>query len=367
MTMVRIRHRSLPDLFQPTGPLLFLLLSSLLSAYIPSNAYGDVQSLIDQSNSLPEDKRQAILLQETKKDPVVNWYTDMQPGNAQDVLKAAADRYPFLKIEPVRLGHERLINRVISEARAGRSIADVITAPAPSLNVLREAGIIARNLAPFRKTLRPGIADSQGWINPLSTTFYAVFYNTKLARPGELPNRYEDLLLPRWKGMTAIDQEDAEWLAGLIETMGREKALDFAKKLSANEVNVRRGHTLLGQLVAGGESAIFPDQYLHSGLELKKKGAPVDMYFIEPVLTQASKAVWISQNSSRPYAAMFFSDFLFSKEIQTMHAAFGRFASRRDVNLLYGLETKKIHYLSNDWAGGKYEELSTLFREIFAR
>ena len=131
-----------------------------------------------------------------------------------------------------------------------------------------------------------------------------------------MPNRYEDLLSPRWKGLTAIDQEDAEWLAGLIETMGREKALDFARKLSANEVNVRRGHTLLGQLVAGGESAIFPDQYLHSGLELKKKGAPVDMYFIEPVLTQTSKAVSITQNTARPYAAMFFIDFLFSKEIQ---------------------------------------------------
>jgi iron(III) transport system substrate-binding protein len=278
-----------------------------------------------------------------------------------------AERYPFLKVEAVRLGHERLINRVVSESRAGKFIADVITAPAASVNALRDAGIIARNVAPFRKLLRPGIADNQGWINPVSTTFYAVFYNTKLAKAGELPNRYEDLLNPRWKGLIAIDQEDAEWLAGLIETMGREKAIDFAKKLSASEVNVRRGHTLLGQLVAGGESAIFPDQYLHSGLELKKKGAPVDMYFIEPVLTQTSKAVWVTQNTARPYAAMFFTDFLLSKEIQTMHAGFGRFASRRDVNLLYGLETKRIHYLANDWAGGKYQELSSLFREIFAR
>jgi iron(III) transport system substrate-binding protein len=365
--MVKIGHRQFADLFHLSGSLLYLLLSLLVSVYFPSSASGDVQSLIDQTNSLPEDKRQAILLQETKKEPLVNWYTDMQPGNAQEVLKAVAERYPFLKIETVRLGHERLINRVISETRAGKFIADVVTAPAASLNVLREAGVIARNAAPFRKALRSGIADNQGWINPVSTTFYAVFYNTKLVKPGELPNRYEDLLSPRWKGMIAIDQEDAEWLAGLIETMGREKALDFAKKLSANEVNVRRGHTLLGQLVAAGESAIFPDQYLHSGLELKKKGAPVDMYFIEPVLTQTSKAMWITQNSSRPYAALLFTDFLFSKEIQMMHAAFGRSASRRDVSLSYGLETKKIHYLANDWTGGKYQELSALFREIFAR
>ena len=69
---------------------LFLILTA--SASFPTNVRGDVQSLVDQANSLPEDKRQAILLQETKKDPVVNWYTDMQPGNAQEVLKAAAER-----------------------------------------------------------------------------------------------------------------------------------------------------------------------------------------------------------------------------------------------------------------------------------
>ena len=86
MTMVRISNRTPPDLFQLSGSLLPLFLALLLSAYISSSAYGDVQSLIDQANSLPEDKRQAILLQETKKEPVVNWYTDMQPGNAQDVL-----------------------------------------------------------------------------------------------------------------------------------------------------------------------------------------------------------------------------------------------------------------------------------------
>jgi iron(III) transport system substrate-binding protein len=209
--------------------------------------------------------------------------------------------------------------------------------------------------------------DNDGWINPVSTTFYTMFYNTQLVKPNDLPKSYQELLDPRWKGMIAIDQEDVEWLAALIETMGRKEAIDFVRKLAANKPNVRRGHTLLGQLVAGGESAIFPDQYLHSGINLKKAGAPVEMYFIEPVLTQTSDAVWVARKASRPHAGLFFIDFLFSRDVQKMLSEFGRLASRRDVSLLYGLDTKRIHYLSSQWVGDNYRELNALFREIFGR
>jgi len=338
----------------------FLILFFLLS--FPFNTFGDVQPLIDQINGLSEDERNQTLLEGAKKDGVVNWYTDMQPRNAEAVVKLLSERHPFLKVEVVRLGHERLINRLISEYRAGKFLPDVITAPSSFANELRTAGITTRNVAPFRKFVRQGLGDTEGWVNAVSTTFY----NTTLVKPFDLPKSYQDLLQPRWKGMIAIDQEDAEWLGALIETMGRQNAIDFAKKLAANKPNIRRGHTLLGQLVAGGESAIFPDQYLHSGINLKKAGAPVEMYFIDPVLTQSSDAMWVARKASRPHAGLFFIDFLFSRDVQMMLAGFGRLASRQDVSLLYGLDNKRIHYLSRQWVGENYRELNRLFREIFA-
>ena len=341
-----------------------LIISCFLS--LPFCAFSDVQPLVDQINGLPENERNHRLLEESKKDGVVNWYTDMQPRNAEAIVKLLSERHPFLKVEVVRLGHERLINRITTEYRAGKFIPDVITAPSSFVNDLKGVGTITRNTAPFRKFVRPGLGDTEGWINSVSTTFYTMFYNTKLVNPVDLPKTYQDLLHPRWQGMVAIDQEDVEWLAALIETMGRENAINFAKRLAATKPNIRRGHTLLGQLVAGGESAIFPDQYLHSGLNLKKAGAPVEMYFLEPVLTQSSDAMWVARRASRPHAGMFFIDFLFSRDVQTMLAGFGRLASRQDVSLLYGLDSKRIHYLSRQWVGENYRELNRLFREIFA-
>lgn len=355
---------SIPVVF---GVLMMTALLQLNHIYSPSSLFADVQPIVDQINKLSDDERQRTVLEEARKQGLVHWYTDMQPRNAEQVLSLLRERHPFLKVEVVRLGHERLINRILTEYRAGKFIPDVITAPSSFVNELQDAGTITRNLAPFRKTLRQDLLDKEGWVSAVSTTFYAIFYNTQLVKPTELPKTYQDFLHPRWNGMVAIDQEDTEWLAALIETMGREHAIGFAKKLAANKPNVRRGHTLLGQLVAAGESAIFPDQYLHSGINLKKAGAPVDMYFIEPVLTQTSDAVWIARRSSRPHAGMFFIDFLFSREVQTMLSGFGRLASRRDVSLLYGLDGKKIHYLSRQWVGENYRELNDTFRQIFAR
>ena len=347
--------------FSRRAPLVTLLL--LLTC--PPAAFGDVQPTVDRINSLPVKDRESLLLDAAKRQGVVSWYTTMQPQNAQEVLRLARERYPFLTVEVARLGHERLVNRLVTEYRAGKFTPDVITAPSPFVTALRQSGVIARSTAPFRQRLREGLKDGEGWVNPVYTNLYVMFYNTTLVKSEELPKSYEDLLHPRWRGRLAIDQEDVEWLAALIEVMGREKAIEFAKKLAAQKPSLRRGHTLLGQLVAAGEAALFPDQYLHSALTVKKAGAPVEMYFIEPVLTQASTAVWVARKAPRPEAALLFIDFLFSKEVQTVIAGLGRLPGRSDVTIPYALDGKRLHFLSTEWVGEKFTEVNDLFGQIF--
>ena len=112
-----------------------LIISCFLS--LPFCAFSDVQPLVDQINGLPENERNHRLLEGAKKDGVVNWYTDMQPRNAEAIVKMLSERHPFLKVEVVRLGHERLINRITTEYRAGKFIPDVITAPSSFVNELK--------------------------------------------------------------------------------------------------------------------------------------------------------------------------------------------------------------------------------------
>ena len=310
-------------------------------------------------------------MKRAKREGEINWDTIMHVYYTRELVKLLGRRYPDLDTE-IRRDHnmwqpgKNLVNTVIAEYQAGKFTPDVITSPFFFVTQLNEAGVIAKNIAPFREALRPGLGDQEGWINPVYTTIYTILYNTRLVKAEELPKSYEDLLHPRWKGRLAINQEDPEWLAALIEVMGQEKAIDFAKKLAAQRPNLRRGDTPAEQLVAAGESALFPGQHLHSAIALKKAGAPVEIHFVEPVLTQASTATWIAKRAPHPHTALLFVDFLFSKEAQTILSNFGRLPARKDVKIQYGLDDKKLHFLSNQWVGDRLKELKESLHQIFS-
>jgi hypothetical protein len=97
------------------GVLMMTALLLLNHIYSPASLFADVQPIVDQVNKLSDDERQRTLLEEARKQGLVHWYTDMQPRNAEQVLSLLRERHPFLKVEVVRLGHERLINRILTE------------------------------------------------------------------------------------------------------------------------------------------------------------------------------------------------------------------------------------------------------------
>jgi iron(III) transport system substrate-binding protein len=102
-------------------------------------------------------------------------------------------------------------------------------------------------------------------------------------------------------------------------------------------------------------------------LNIKEKAAPVEIAFLEPVLTQTGSVVWVAGNAPRPHAALLFVDFLLSQEAQQMIANFGRIAGRGDVQLKYGVGQRRLHFLSPDWVEKKFEEVNHLFDRILQR
>ena len=59
-------------------------------------------------------------------------------------------------------------------------------------------------------------------------------------------------------------------------------------------LSLRKGNTLLGQLVAAGEIPLMVDGYNHTGYLLKSKGAPIELVFPEPYVTaKTPTGVWI--------------------------------------------------------------------------
>ena len=114
-----------------------------------------------------------------------------------------------------------MVNRVITEHRAGSNKFDVLGGTSTSHEVLMKAGLVARNLTPLRRELRDGFIDADGYRVMPFTYAFVIGYNSRTVPNDQRPRSYEDLLQPKWKGEIALEAAAYEWLAALIDTMGR--------------------------------------------------------------------------------------------------------------------------------------------------
>ena len=348
---------------QRIAALIFFL--SLVPVAVTGMA-ASVEETFDNLNRLPLSERQSVLEREARKEGRIVFYTTLNVADLQDVKKLFEQKYPFLRLEPFRLGHGRLANKIQTEALAGKLEADAVSIPGNYVGEFRANGVVARNRTPFRNQLAEGFTDKEGWFNGMYSTAYTVQYNTKLVKREELPKDWNALLDPKWKGQMALDQEGYEWFAGLLEFMGEEKGSRFARQLVDQGTAIRRGHTLLSQLVAAGEFKLVLDQYDHISFRAAQSGSPTNYFFLNPIFAEVPNAIWVTKTSARPHAAALLLDFLLAKETQQFFSQRGRRVAHKDVSYLPNPPTTaRWIVLSPEKWGPKYNDLIKSYREIF--
>jgi iron(III) transport system substrate-binding protein len=138
-------------------------------------------------------------------------------------------------------------------------------------------------------------------------------YNTNLVKREELPATYPDLLDAKWKGRLGIEVDDSDWFAGLTEALGEARAVTLFRDIAArNGFSVRKGHTLLANLVAAGEVPLALTVFNYTAEQLKRKGAPLDWFALAPVISMPN-SISIANMAPHPHAAMLFFDFMLSE------------------------------------------------------
>jgi iron(III) transport system substrate-binding protein len=364
-----VRNRISPSLDKKIESVLragwfFLALLTILASAQAMAA--SVEETLDKLNRLPASERQTAMEREARKESRVVFYTTFNVADLQDLKRLFEQRYPFVTLEPFRLGHGRLAEKIRTETLAGKLEADAISIPGLYSDGLRTIGAVAPNRTPLRNQLLDGFTDKDGWFTGLYSTAYVLQYNTKLVKSEELPKNWNEVLQEKWKGQLAIDQEGYEWFAGLLDTLGEEKGMSFARQLATREIAVRRGHTLLSQLVAAGEFKIVLEQYDHIAYRAVKAGSPTNYAFMNPILSELPNGIWATKTSPRPYAAALLMDFLLLKETQQFFAQRGRRMAHREVAYL---PNPPAHYRWSvpnpaKW-GPRYNDLIKSYREIF--
>jgi iron(III) transport system substrate-binding protein len=268
--------------------------------------------LMTQLANLTGQDRLNKLAEGARKEGNLSIYTSM-PVDDIGALTAAFEQRYGVKSRVWRSGSEKILQRGLLEARARRYEVDVFETNGPELEVLSREKLLHECKSPHLGDLIPqAIRPHKEWIATRLNIFTCA-YNTKLVKKEDLPKTYADLLDPKWKGKLAVEAEDSDWLAEIVMKMGEEKGIALFKEIvRRNGMSVRKGHTLLANLVASGEVPLGLTLYNYKIEQMKNSGAPVEWFALDPVVARPN-GNGVAKNAPNPHAAMLFQDFELSE------------------------------------------------------
>ena len=308
--------------------------------------------------------REQRLLQGARREGELNVYTSLVVQDITDLANAFEKKYG-VKVKFWRAGSEKVVQRIVTEARSGRFDFDLVETNGPELEALHREKLLQKAASPHHADLIPQALRPHGeWVGTRLNMFVHV-YNTQQVRKEDLPTRYEDLLHPRWKGKLAVEAEDYDWFAAICKDMGEQKCIKlFRDIVAANGISVRKGHTLLAGLVASGEVPFGLTVYNHNAEKLKVKGAPVDWYAIQPAAIRAN-GVALSRKPPHPHAAVLFYDFVLG-EGQAILAKNEMTPASRKAGA-GPIEKMTVSFIDPAIVLDESEKWQKLFDEIFTR
>ena len=176
----------------------------------------------------PQENPDTKLVQAARKEGEIVWYTTMSLDQSKQFMDRFLKKYPFLKPNVFRSGGGALLNRVLSETKAGKNFFDVVNGNGELVLPLMELGALAPYVSPERKVIPEDLKDNKGFWTSVYVNSIVLGYNKNLVKQENLPRTYDDLLDPRWKGRKiSIDDSYTTFLQGLISVWGKEKALDY--------------------------------------------------------------------------------------------------------------------------------------------
>lgn len=344
----------------------FCILFVISNLIVSLAAESAVEDTLAELNAKPPEERQKLVAENAKKEGEVTLYTAVNMRDAQELIAGFNKSYPGIRVAIASLGGPGVLNKVLTEYRAGANLADVVVLNGISAVELIDKKIVARYRSPMVGFLRKGFVDAEGYWPGVYAIGYTMIYNNRRVSQKEAPKRYEDLLQPRWKNSLIMDAEDHDFLAGLIDLWGEAKATSFLKQIAQEQQVVfsRQSHTFMTQLVATGEHDVIVDGYVHNAVALTGKGAPIDHIMTNPTLIRPPTTIALMGRAPHPYAAALLLDYHLSKEAsEIMVKSQGRWAPRKDVPWTVEPpgELRSVNML--EW-GRKYRQLVALFNKF---
>lgn len=262
----------------------------------------------------------------------LNVYAAMRLETTSKMWNLFHAKYPFLTVNQYKADTDKMLQRVLTEYRAGKYLVDVLNFAGFHPLVLLESGVAGLYESPEAQYFKPVFKGKNGawtdiYYNPLT-----INYNTNLVTGKAIPRDWPDLLHPQWKGKLGIEKDHIAWYAGILKRYGEEKGRQFMQALAKQEPRVdssSRGNALL----VAGEFPIFIGRGGTAEI-FKQRGAPIDWVRNPDPLVVQPGTIQIAKHPVRPNGAKLLIDFWLSEPIANLLADNERIPARSGIRNL---------------------------------
>ena len=329
---------------------------------VAASAVSMAQSIQDVAGFSGPD-RMDRLVAGARKEGTFTIYTSLQIEDLK-ILTDAFEKKFGVKVNVWRGSAEDVRQRVIVEYRAGRYEVDLFELGGREMESLHREQLLQPIKSPVIADLTPQAVISHGDWMGTRLNIIAGVYNTNLIKKADVPKSYDDLVDAKYKGKLGIEAEDEDWLATIATEMGEEKGLKlFRDIVGRNGISIRKGHTLLVNLVASAEVPIALTVYNYKAQQLKAGGAPIDFLGLQPAVARVN-GVGVARKAPHPHAATLFFDFLLGPEGQKIMFDREFTPTNRKVSELPA-ELRVVFSNASQMLDEK-DKWSKLYKEIFA-
>lgn len=257
---------------------------------------------------------QTDLVAPAKREGRVVVYRSMESDIFEVIEKIFEQKYG-IPVEYFRAASNRVLDRVLTESRAGKPLYDVVLTNRSPMLILKKENIFAKYTSPTYEAYPANTRDREGILSPSHrVVVVSVLFNTRLVKPVEAPKTLNDLLDPKWKGKIVMPDPNvhtttAVWLSNLEKVLGTQYR-SFVERL-AGQVSLAESFFPVAQKVIFGKFSLGIT-YVKYVYVFGKEGAPLDYVRLNPVLAEAHH-VGVGAKAPHPNAARLFVDLFTSK------------------------------------------------------
>jgi len=274
----------------------------------------------------------AKLLTEAKKEGKVVIYGSMEQDIFEGV-KQSFEKKAGIPVEYWRASGAAVLERVITERRSGKALFDAVINNAGPMEIMLADGAFVNYQSPLAKNFPPEYVHPQ--LGPsYRIGVVGIVYNKSIIAPDKAPKSLEDLLKPEFKGKLAFPDPTRGavalmWPASLYKLMGKDRADDYLRRLSATRPIMVEGVLNAAERATTGETPLAIS-YLKYVATFGQKGAPLDYVRMDKMLGH-SHAIALSSKALHSNAGKAFIDHFLGDDSLKIMAKQGEFVTRKGI------------------------------------